>query len=147
MRPRLDLPHRAHDFGMPFVADQQGVEAVAGVALGLGMDLGDQRTCGVDIDHRSPRGLQRHRLGHAMGGKHHRPVVRAVGQLLDEDSAHGLQALHHMGVVDDLVPDIDRRPPLREGLLDDLDRPVDPGAEAARRGQPDQQGRPGRTDG
>ena len=46
-----------------------------------------------------------------------------------------------MLVVHDLVPDIDRRAVFRDGPLDDLDGPVDPGAEAARAGQKDLQGR------
>jgi hypothetical protein len=40
-----------------------------------------------------------------------------------------------VAVVDDLVAHIDRRAELLDGPLDDLDRPVDAGAEAARTGQ------------
>ena len=42
-----------------------------------------------------------------------------------------------MGVVNDLVPHEDRRAPLGQRLLDDLDGPVHAGAETARRGQKD----------
>ena len=77
--------------------------------------------------------LRRHRLGHAVGGEHHRPVGGALVQLLDEHRAQRLQPLDHVAVVDDLVAHIDRRAVLLDRPLDDLDRPVDAGAEAARR--------------
>ena len=129
------------------MADQQGMEAVSGMALGLGMDFGDQGTGGVDKDHRPPRRLGWHRLGHAMGGEHHWPVVRAGVKLLNEDGAHGFKAAHDMGVMDNLVAHIDRRTPFRQRLFDDLDRPVDPGAEPPRRGQPDPERRAARGGG
>ncbi|MNE75707.1 hypothetical protein D3C80_1718910 [compost metagenome] len=75
-----------------------------------------------------------------MGGKHHRPVVRALVQLLDEDRPHALQPLDDVAVVDDLVADIDGSAELLDGALDDLDGPIHPGAEAARRGEPHVQG-------
>ena len=63
---------------------------------------------------------------------------RSVGhlvELLDEHRALGLQAVDHEPVVDDLVADIDRRAVVLERQLDDPDRAVDAGAEAARRGE------------
>jgi hypothetical protein len=42
-----------------------------------------------------------------------------------------------MPVMDDLVAHIDRRAPLPDRLLNDLDGPVDTSAEAARRRQED----------
>ncbi len=42
--------------------------------------------------------------------------------------------LDHMPVVHDLVPHIDRGAEFLERPLDDLDRPLDAGAEAARLG-------------
>jgi hypothetical protein len=75
-----------------------------------------------------------------MGGEHHRAVGRAVGELLHEDRALGLEAVDHEAVVDDLVADVDRGAPLLQRHLDDLDRPVDAGAEAARGGEVEGQG-------
>jgi hypothetical protein len=40
-----------------------------------------------------------------------------------------------MAVMHDLVADIDGRPELLQGPLDDLDRPLDTGTKAARFGQ------------
>ena len=56
-------------------------------------------------------------------------------QFLDEHRALGHQILHHGLVVDDFMADIDRGAKPLDGPLDDLDRPVDAGAEAARLGQ------------
>ena len=58
--------------------------------------------------------------------------LRDLLQLLDEDRALRLQALHHVAVVHDLVAHIDGRAEALERLLDDLDRALHPGAEAAR---------------
>jgi hypothetical protein len=51
-----------------------------------------------------------------------------------------LQAVDDEAVVDDLVADIDGRPEPLERQLDDLDRAIDSGAEAARRGDQDMKG-------
>jgi hypothetical protein len=67
-----------------------------------------------------------------MGREHQRTVGRAVLHLFDEHRAHPSQALDHMAVVDDLVAHIDRRAVLGDGALDDLDGPLDSGAEPAR---------------
>jgi hypothetical protein len=54
--------------------------------------------------------------------------------VIDEDRAETLQPLHDVVVVDDLVAHVDGPSMLLEQDLDDLDRPVNPGAERARRG-------------
>jgi hypothetical protein len=78
-----------------------------------------------------------HRLGDAVGAEDGVGAVRNLGQLLDEDRALGLQAVHHMAVVDDLMAYVDRGLVLLDGPLDDVDRPHHAGAEAARLGQDD----------
>ena len=72
-----------------------------------------------------------------MRGKHHRPAVGHLVQLLDEHRAHSAQPVDHEAVVDDLVPHIDRRAEPLDRQLDDLDRAIDAGAKAARRGDQD----------
>jgi hypothetical protein len=69
-----------------------------------------------------------------VGAEHDRHAVGHFVEFLDENRALGLQAIDHIAVVDDLVAHIDRRAVAFERALDDLDRAVDPGAEAARRG-------------
>jgi hypothetical protein len=94
--------------------------------------LGDQRAGRVEVEQIARLGLGRHRLRHAVGGEDTGCLSRRdLVELLDEDGALA-QALHDEAVVDDLVADIDRRAVLLERQLDDLDRPVDAGAEAAR---------------
>ena len=84
-------------------------------------------------------GITGHRLRYAMGGEDDIGAVRHLVELVDEHRALPLQGRDHGAVVDDFVPHINRRPPAPEGQLDDLDRPVDPGAEAAWRGEKDGQ--------
>ncbi len=49
-------------------------------------------------------------------------------QLVDEFGTLGAQALDHVPVVHDLMPDIDRRPEFLDGPFDDFYRPLDAGA-------------------
>jgi len=68
-----------------------------------------------------------------MGGKNDgRAGIRDFVQFFDEDGALGLEALHHVAVMDNFMAHIDRRAVFGERQFDDLDRPVDAGAEAAR---------------
>ena len=77
-------------------------------------------------------------------------LILAVGylvQLLDENRPKPAQPVDDEAVVDDLVPDIDRRAEPLDRQLDDLDRPVDTRAEAARRSDQDMQFRLGQAHG
>ncbi len=58
-------------------------------------------------------------------------------QLLDEDRTLGTQVVDDIAVVHDLVAHVDRGAVLRERLLDDGDRAIDAGAEAAGTGEHD----------
>ena len=139
-----DLAERADHFGMAGMADEQDVAAVVDQPLGLAVDLRHQRAGRID-DSRGPRSLGRggHRLGHAMGREHDRPVVRNLVELVDEDRAQIAQPVDDEAVVDDLMPDIDGRAEALERQLDDLDRAVDAGAETARGGNQDVEGADG----
>ncbi len=137
--PIRQLADGAQHLGVAGMADQDDLPSRRLVPVDFGMDLGDQRAGGVEIEHVAPLGLAGHRTGHAMSREDHRPVVRRVAQVLDEHRAQGPQPLDHVAVVHDLMADIDRRPILLDGALHDLDRPVDAGAEASRAGQEDGQ--------
>ena len=120
------------------MTDQHDFAAAAEMDLGLAMHLGDQRTGGVDGDEVARLGAVGHRFRHAMGGEHHRRIgVGNLVEFLDEDRALGLQAVDHVAVMHDLVPDIDRRAVQRERPLDRIDGAHHAGAEAARRAQDD----------
>ena len=118
--------------GWPAWPIRISVPAAGHVALALGVDLGDQRA--GRVEHRQAARLRfvDHRLGDAVGAEHRHRAVGNFIQLLDEDGALALELLDHMAVVDDLVADIDGRAEFLERPLDDLDRPDDAGAEAAR---------------
>ena len=64
-------------------------------------------------------------------------ALRHLVLVVDEHGAEPFEAAHDVVVVDDVVADVDRGAVLLEQPLDDLDRPVDAGAERARRGEED----------
>ena len=64
---------------------------------------------------------------------------RHFAQFLNEDRAARLQPLDHIAVMHDLMPDIDRRAMLLQRQHDNLDRPVNAGAKAARAAEADGQ--------
>ena len=119
------------------MADQDHGAARGVMTLGLAMDLGDQRAGGVDIEQVAAARLGRHGFRHAVRREHHRPVVRHLVELVDEDRALGLEVLDDIAIVHDLVTDIDRPAVALDGALDDLDGALDAGAETARAGEQD----------
>ena len=134
---RRDLAHRAFDFRMAGMADQDQLAALADIALALVVHLGDQRAGGVEHRQAARAGLLLDALGDAVRGEHRHGVRRHFGQLLDEHRALGLEILDDVLVVHDLVAHIDRRAVLLQRALDDLDRTHHAGAEAAGLGQDD----------
>jgi hypothetical protein len=133
--PVAQLPHRALDLGVPLVADHDEFVSFLGQLGHLDMHLGDQRTGGVVDPEATLGGFGTHRLAHAVRAEHQRRARRHVGQVLDKDRPLGPEVIDHIGVVHDLVPHVDRPSELAQRTLDDLDRTVDAGAEAARLGQ------------
>ncbi len=88
------------------MADQHQGAAQSAVPLALDVHLGDQRAGGVQ--HRQTAVGRRfdHRAGDAVGAEDGRRAVRDFRQFVHENGALGLQAIDHMPVMDDLVPDI-----------------------------------------
>ncbi len=125
----------ALDLLVPLVADQQDVVVLACEALGLVVDLGDQRAGGVDRLE-LPLGRLPVDLGRdAVGREHHGRAGRHLVELLDEHRAARLEVGDDVLVVDDLLADVDRGAVEVERLLHGHDRAVDAGAVAARRGE------------
>jgi hypothetical protein len=89
------------------------------------MDLGHQRARGIEHPETARLRLGAHRARDAMGAEHDRAAGRDVCQLVDEYRALRLQAVDDELVVDHFVANVDRRPELRQRLLDDRDRAVD----------------------
>ena len=116
------------------MADQHDRPAGGEMVLGLVVDPADQWAGRVEETQPAPRRLGRHRLGYAVRRKHHARIIRYFVQFVDEDRALALEVLDDVAVVDDFVAHIDRRAEPFEREFDDLDRPVDAGAKAARTG-------------
>jgi hypothetical protein len=105
--------------------------------MGFEVDLGHQRAGGVDHAQAPPLRLLAHRRRDAVGAEDHRRVVGHLVQLVHEVGALGPQRLHDVPVVHDLLAHVDRRRADLQGQLDDVDRAIDPRAEAAGPGQHD----------
>ena len=106
------------------VADQH--DRVAGPAEppGLGVDLADQGAGGVDdLEVAAPRGLA-DRGRDAVRREHHPGALGNLLDLVDEDRAAPLQVAHHVGVVNDLAADVERRPVALQRALDDVGSPA-----------------------
>jgi len=131
----VDLAHRALDLGMAGVADHHDLAALRPHPLDLHMDLGHQRTGGVEHEQAARLRLAAHRLGHAVRGEDDRGARRHLLEPFDEHRTLGAQVGHHVRVVHDLVADVHRRAVHLQRPLDDLDRAIDAGAEAARLGE------------
>ena len=130
-----DLAHRSDDLLVAGVTDQDHREAVARVAAGLDVHLGDQRA--GRVDRAQPACLRACVDGGSdpVGREHHRLTLGHLGLVVDEDRAAFLELAHDVEVVDDLLADVDRCAIQRERLLDGVNGPLDTGAVAARRGE------------
>ncbi len=101
------------------MADQHDLAAAPEMNFGLAMDLGHQRTGGVERQQVTPGRLFWNRARHAVRREDHRRICifGNFGELFDEDGALGLEALDHIAVVHDFVADIDRGPVDRQRPL------------------------------
>ena len=131
-RAGRDLAEGADHFRVPGMADEEDVPPVLDQPLRLPVDLRNKWTGGIDVGEAAILRFGGDRLGNAVRGEDDRPVVGHFVELVDEHRAQFAQPIDDEAVVDDLMTDIDRRAESLEGELDDLDRPVDPSAEAAR---------------
>ena len=103
----------------------------------LDVHLGDQRTGRVEHLEPARLGVGAHRLRHAVRGEDDGASRRDLVELLDEHRALLAQVVDDELVVHDLVAHVDRRAVALERLLDDGDRAIDAGAEAAGIGEQD----------
>ena len=119
------------------VADEDDRAPLLRVPDRLEVDLGDERA--RRVDHPEPpvrRGIP-HRRRDPVRAEDHRRALGHLVQLVHEDGALLPKRLDHVAVVDDLAPHVDRHAHDLEGLLDDLDGPLDARAEASRARQDD----------
>jgi hypothetical protein len=120
---------------MACVADQDYCAALLDVALALAVDLGDERARGIEHAQTTRLGILLHKLRDAMRTENGDRSRRHFREVLDETRTFCAKALDHMGVVDDFMPDIDRRAERLERLFDDIDGPDHTRAETARLGE------------
>ena len=111
--------------------DHDDLETRIKVALGLDVNLADQRAGRIYIDHLAALGFGGYGLGDAVGGKDDRAIVRAIAQLFDKDGALFAQAIDHEFIVYDFVTHIDWRAPFLQGHFDNLDGAVNTRAKPA----------------
>jgi hypothetical protein len=132
-----NLAHCAFDLRMSGMTDENEPAPLRHIALALIVHLGDQRTGRVQ-DGKLPRSrLLLDAFGHAVGTEDGDRVRRDLGQILDKMRAFCLEALDDMLVVDDFMADIDRRPVLLQGTLDNFNGSDDASAKTTRLSQYD----------
>ena len=131
----VEAAHGAFHLRVAGMADQDHVEALARVLADLHVHLGDQRAGGIEHRKAAPLRLLHHAHRHAVRAEDHGGAVRHLVELVHEHGAESAQPLDNEAVVHHLVAHVDRRAEELERALDDVDRPVHPGAEAARVGE------------
>src|SRR3546814_6021866 len=132
---RIKLPHRALDFRMAGMADQDHFTAFSRIELDLDMDLGDQRAGRIEDRQLALARLLTHRLRNAVRRENASRTFRHFIDFLDEHRALGAQTLDDETVMHDFMTHIDRRTQHFERTLDDLDCPIDSSPKAARMGK------------
>ena len=116
------------------------------MAGGLDMHLEDQRTGRVENEQVARLGGRRDRFGDAVCRKDHGLVgLWYVVQFFHKNGTFGLQGINDKSIVNDLVAHVDGGAIFGQSQFDDLDGPVDAGAEPARGRKVNGEGRPERT--
>src|SRR5262245_27946502 len=128
----VDLAERAFDLGMPGMADETEHATLSDVTLALVMDLRDQGAGRIEHRQLTAGSFPHHALCDAVRAEDGDGALRHLRELLDENGALGLEAVHDELVVHDLMAHVDRRPVFLEGALDDLNRAHHAGTESPR---------------
>ena len=116
---------------MVFVADQDDGVFLFGEADRFGVNLGDERAGGIDLDELAVGGLAANFRGNAMGGINHRAAGGDFFNRIDKNYALLNEAIDNVFVVDDFMVDVDRGALEFEDAFDTFDGHVDAGTEAA----------------
>lgn len=122
---------------MPLVADHDDLETLGAHLRHFDVHLGHQRAGRIEHAQPARLGCLADGARHAVRAEDDRAAHRHVVQLLHEHRTLAAQIAHHVGVVHDLVAHIDGRTEPLQRALDDLDRAIHAGAEAARLRQQD----------
>ena len=128
---------RAFDLVMVAMADEDQRIALLGELYGLDVDLGDQRTGGVDHLEAAALAALPHGRRNAVGRVDDPLAVGHVVDLVDEDRALFRQLVHHIAVMDDFAAHVDGGSEGLQGDFDDVDGAHHARAKAARLEQED----------
>ena len=120
----------ALDLVVVAMADEHQRVALLGELHRLDVDLGHQRTGGVDHLQAAALAALADRRRNAVGRVDHALAVGHVVDFVDKDRALFRQLVDHIAVMDDLAANVDGRAEGFESDLDDVDRAHHAGAEA-----------------
>ena len=121
-------------------------QALLVVPGGLDMHLEDQRAGGIEHEHVALLGGRRDRFGDPVCRKDHGLVgLWYVVQFFHKNGTFGLQGINDKSIVNNLMAHVDGGAIFGQSQFDDLDGPVDAGAEPARGRKVNGEGRPGRA--
>ncbi len=109
MHAAVNSPHRADDFRVSGMSDQDDLATLVGVALALDVHFRDQRASRVDDRKPAVGRAFLDRAGDPMRAENRDGALRDFVDLVDEMCALGAQALDNVAIVHDFVADIDRR--------------------------------------
>ncbi len=125
------MAERALDLDVAAMTDQHDLEAVARVAQRLDVHLRHERTGGVERTQIPALGLAPHRRRDPVRAEDQEASLGNLLEILGEDRSLAAKILDDVAVVDDLVAHVHGLAVHLECKLDDLDRSIDAGAEAA----------------
>ena len=115
------LAGSALDFFVPLVTNQEDVVIFLGETLNFAVNLGHQRTRGIDGVESASLGCCNYRWRNTVSRKHEDASLRHLVDLVDEDSAALFKRRNHVFVVNDLLANINRSAVVVESLLDSND--------------------------
>jgi hypothetical protein len=130
-----DLTHRPDDLFVARVADEDHEVAVSSESARLHVHLRDERARRVDRTEPPGGCILLHRGRHTVRGEHDGLALRHVLLVVQEDRTQRFQVAHHVDVVDDLLPDVDRCAVELQRPLHRLDCPLDASAIPAGRSE------------
>src|SRR6516225_3005960 len=121
---------------MSRMSDQDDLQSGFEMPFRLDVNLRYERAGRIEIEEFAFCSFFRDRFRDPMSRKDNRRIgVRNLAQLLDEDRSFRFQAFNHGAVVNDFMPDVDRRPKFLNSHLHDLDCPVDARTKSPWRGE------------
>src|SRR5262249_28059908 len=133
----VELPHRALDFRMAGMTDEDDNASLVDVALPFEMYSSDQRADRVE-NRQSPRiGIVLDSARDTVRTENRHRTRRDFGQVLDKARALSLKAFDDVPVMHDLVAHVDGRAEFFERAFHNFDGSDNPGAESPRLRQND----------